>query len=261
MSTQAYGPTSGVEDFRAGLDPTRWIAAYLPAWSSRAAARAEWSTTAQGLTLAIPPEHPVWCAGDHDPPLRVSAIQSGNWSGPVGSMQGQQPFRSGQLVREAQPTLWGLTPHHGRVEVTCRATLTPESMFSAWLIGLEDHPDRCGEICLVEVFGSSVESSPMPSVELGRGVHAFRDPALREEFSAPRTPIDVAREHTYGVDWRADGVSFLLDGEVIDSVDQSPNYPMQLIIAIFEFPSRTEIAASDRTVPELSVREVRVDRR
>lgn len=258
MCAQAYGPGTLVEDFRDGLDPSRWIDAYLPAWSSRDDARADWSVTADGLRLAIPPDHPLWCAGDHEPSLRVSAIQSGNWSGPVGSTQGQQPFRTGQLVREAQPTLWGVTPHYGTIEVTCRATLTPESMFSAWLIGLEDEPDRCGEICLVEVFGSALENGATPTAELGRGVHAFRDPALREEFSAPRTEIDVAREHTYGVDWRADGVDFLLDGEVIDSVGQSPGYPMQLIIAIFEIPSCTDTSAAVRVLPELVVREVRV---
>lgn len=30
--------------------------------------------------------------------------------------------------------------------------LTENSMFSAWLIGLEDHPSCCGEICLIEVL-------------------------------------------------------------------------------------------------------------
>ena len=29
-------------------------------------------------------------------------------------------------------------------------------MFSAWMVGLEDEPDRCGEICIVEVFGDTV---------------------------------------------------------------------------------------------------------
>jgi hypothetical protein len=86
---------------------------------------------------------------------------------------------------------------------------------------------------------------------------ANADP-LWEGFSAPRMEIDVARDHAYGVDWRVDGVDFLLDGEVIDSVGQSPGYPMELIIAIFEFPSAADIADTRHVVPELLVREVRV---
>ena len=47
------------------------------------------------LQLTIPPDQALWCAGNHDPPLRVSGIQSGVFSGEVGSTVGQQPFRDG----------------------------------------------------------------------------------------------------------------------------------------------------------------------
>ncbi|WP_245906326.1 LamG domain-containing protein [Mycolicibacterium palauense] len=155
-----YGATSIDEDFGNGLDENVWLPAYLPAWSSRAAAAADWSVSERGLVLRIGAGHPLWCPQDHQPPLRVSAVQSANWSGPVGSTLGQQPFRPGQRVREAQPEMWGLTPLYGTVEVTCRADIDEASMFSAWMIGLEDLPSRCGEICLVEVFGSTVRSGP-----------------------------------------------------------------------------------------------------
>jgi hypothetical protein len=36
--------------------------------------------------------------------LRVSGIQSGAFSGEAGSTVGQQPFRDGLVVREAQAT-------------------------------------------------------------------------------------------------------------------------------------------------------------
>jgi hypothetical protein len=113
-------------------------------------------------------------------------VQSGNWSGPVGSSRGQQPFRDGLVVREAQSTRWGLTPHYGYVEVQCRVTITNRSMFSAWMVGLEDEPDLCGEICIVEVFGDTVTTGEdgRPVARLGCGVHAFRDPQLVEAFSA-----------------------------------------------------------------------------
>jgi hypothetical protein len=254
-----YGPLEIGETFANGLDTSVWTAAYLPAWSSRAAAAASWSTSADGLRLVIPAEHPVWCPGDHEPPLRVSAVQSGNWSGPVGSTQGQQPFRPGQRVREAQRAQWGFTPHYGRIEVTCRAGVGPGAMFSAWLIGLEDRPERCGEICLVEVFGDSAQTMPSgPTVDVGSGVHRFRDPALREDFGTERRAIDVTEPHTYAIDWTPAGVDFFIDDTRTRSSRSSPGYPMQLIIGVFDFPERrrTDRPTDDADGPELVVTRV-----
>ncbi|GAB3254202.1 glycoside hydrolase family 16 protein [Kineosporia babensis] len=229
------------------LDEQVWTASYLPAWSSRMEAAATYRLDADGLHLSIPPEQPLWCPDLHDGPLRVSAVQSGNFSGPVGSSHGQQAFRPGLLVREQQPTRWGFTPHYGRIEVECRATLTPSSMFSAWMVGLEhENPDDNGEITLVEVFGDNPAG-------LGHGIKAIRDPRLHEEFHAGPHPVDVSRNHRYAVHWQPDSVSFYLDGELLRTVEQAPQYPMQLIIAVFDFPGR---APATEVVPELVVRAV-----
>ncbi|MEJ2871755.1 glycoside hydrolase family 16 protein [Actinomycetospora sp. OC33-EN08] len=235
-----------------GLDTAVWTPAYLPAWSSRAAAAATYALTDDGLHLTIPDDHPVWCPDLHEPPLRVSAVQSGNRSGPVGSTDGQQPFREGLLVREEQPEVRGFVPHLGRIEVECRATLGPRSMFSAWMIGMEDRPERCGEICLVEVFGDAIGED---TAVLATGLHPFRDPALVEEFSADPHRVDVAEFHWYAVDWRADGVDFLVDDHVVRRSVQSPDYPMLLILAVFDFPDRAVPGRPDPT-PELVVRRV-----
>jgi hypothetical protein len=196
----------------------------------------------------------VWCADLHHPPLRVSAVQSGNASGPAGSTAGQQPFRAGLRVREAQPTVWGFTPFRGRVEVECRAVVGRGSMFSAWMVGLEDVPTRSGEICLVEVFGRTIRVEDSRTVaDVGSGVHPFRDPALHEEFSAEPTPIDVARFHTYAVDWSASRLVFSVDGSVTRVLDQAPDYPVQLILGVFDFPDESP---DPSVVPELVVRHV-----
>lgn len=255
MTELAPGPTALDERFADGLDLDVWTPAYVPAWSSRAAAAATWSTGPDGLHLTIPPEQPLWCPDRHQPPLRVSAVQSGNWSGPVGSTRGQQPFRDGLTVTEEQPAQWGCTPWYGRVEVECRARLDASSMFSAWMIGLEDQPDRCGEICLVEVFGETVADG---RVALGSGVHAFRDPRLQEEFDAPATRLDVAVPHRYAVEWRPGRVDFFLDGERNRTVQQAPQYPMELILGVFEFPERRR-ADRPRITPELVVHRVHVE--
>lgn len=248
-----YGARTIDERF-ADVDPATWTTSYLPAWSSRSEAAATWEVDDEGLRLSIAPAHPVWCEGDHEPALRVSGVQSGNWSGPVGSTRGQQPFRDGQVVREEQPACWGFTPEGGRVEVTCRAVIGPGSMFSAWMVGVEDEPERSGEICLVEVFGDSIrDGTDGPTAEVGCGIHPFRDPAMREEFNADRRAIDVSVAHTYGIEWTATGVSFV-DGTLMKSTAQSPRYPMQLILAVFEFPGQVRDGSVE--VPELVVSRV-----
>ena len=250
----ASGPGVIDERFdRGALDESRWVPAYLPAWSSMAAAAAAYAVDGDGLHLTLPVDHPRWCPDEHVGALRVSAVQSGNWSGPVGSTQGQQPFRDGLLVREEQVTQWGFTPHFGRLEVECRATLTPASMFSAWLVGLEIDPRDCGEICLVEVFGNTLDET---SAGLGSGIHRFRDPRLTEEFSVLTQEIDVSTLHRYAIDWQPDRVRFLVDDVELKVLDQAPDYPMQLIIGLFDFPDRYS-AADAAVVPELVVRRVR----
>ena len=237
------------DDFdAAGLDTGVWIPSYLPQWSSRAESAANYAVVASELRLTIPPEHGLWCSPEHDP-LRVSGIQSGVFSGEVGSTIGQQPFRDGAVVRESQPAQWGWTPHHGRLEVRARMELSPRSMAAVWMVGLEDEPSRCAEICIFEVFGDALEPG---SAAVGMGVHPFRDPAITDEFAAPRVAIDVTEPHVYAADWRPGRVEFLVDGEVVKTVDQAPDYPMQMMVAVFDFPDKAASAPPDH-VPELAV--------
>jgi Glycosyl hydrolases family 16 len=231
------------------LDPSVWTDGYLPAWSSRDAAAASYSVGSHGLVLSIPDGQQLWCPDDHPTPLRVSGIHSANRSGPVGSHDAQQLFRDGQVVREQQPTLLGFAPHFGTIAVTCMARLTPRSMFSAWMVGLEDRPERCGEICLMEVFGNTVAGG---TAAVGQGIHKFRDPALREDFAAEQRVIDVAEPHTYRADWRPGRVTFSIDGTRTRVCDQAPDYPMMLILGLFDFPAQP----GGNGVPEFQVTEV-----
>jgi hypothetical protein len=238
------------------LDTGVWIPHYLPMWSSRAESAATYSVDGSELRLTIPPEHGLWCADEHDP-LRVSGIQSGVFSGEVGSTRGQQPFREGLVVRESQPAQWGWTPHYGLLEVRARMDLSPRSMAAVWMVGLEDQPERSGEICIFEVFGDALaEEDGVPSAAVGMGVHPFRDPAISDEFEAPRVELDVTAFHVYAADWRPGRVDFLIDGRRIKTVDQAPDYPMQMMVAVFDFPDRAGSAPPDH-IPALVVDEVR----
>lgn len=236
------------------LNRQTWIPHYLPQWSSRAQSAATYTVTGSALQLSIPPEQGRWCAAEHEEPLRVSGIQSGVFSGPVGSTVGQQPFRSGLRVREAQRTQWGWTPHHGILEVRARMELTPRSMASVWMVGVEDEPHRSGEICLFEIFGDAIGPAG-PAV--GAGVHPFRDPALREDFATTVRPVDPADFHVYTADWRPGRVDFFVDGDHLRTVEQAPDYPMQMMIGVFDFPANPAAADHAGHTPLLAVDHVR----
>ncbi len=173
-----------VEEFDGtDLDTSVWLPHYLPMWSSREATRASYRLEDSCLVLDIPRDQGVWLPEDHSPPLRVSGLQSGNRSGAVGSTDGQQQVYDGQVVREEQEEFRGHLQAGGELSVRCRMTLSPRSMAALWLCGFEDEPDRCGEICVVEVFGKDVV--PGQSAEVGLGLKQIRDPGLSAGLRRP----------------------------------------------------------------------------
>ncbi len=166
----------------------------------------------------------------------------------------------GQLVREDQPRFEGWLMSSGRVDIRARMSLSARSMAALWMSGFEDDPDQeqCGEICVFEIFGNAVHVDP-PSAEVGVGIKPFRDPQLVEDFAAPRLPIDVTLPHNFAVSWDAREAVFTVDGEIVRSCPQPPAYPLQLMLAVFDFPDWST-GADDHLVPELVVEYVRAVR-
>jgi beta-glucanase (GH16 family) len=88
------------------------------------------------------------------------------------------------------------------------------------------------------------------------GLKEFRDPAVTRDFAAPRLPIDVAEFHDYAVDWAAEQAEFFVDGELIRTCLRPPAYPMQMMVAVFDFPDRSTGTDADQ-VPRLVVDHLR----
>ena len=42
------------------------------------------------------------------------------------------------------------------------------------------------------------------------------------------------------MEWTAEGIDFYLDDTLISSTKQSPDYPMQLMLNLYEFPSQSQ---------------------
>jgi Glycosyl hydrolases family 16 len=220
------------ETFAGPLEAGLWLPYYLPQWSSRERSAARYVLADGALRLRIEADQAPWCP-ELDGELRVSSLQTGVFAGPLGSAVGQHRFHPRAVVREEQRPQRLCTPLHGRVEVRAKALDDPYAMAAFWLIGYEDEPDRCGEICVCEIFGRDVRPD---RAAVGMGVRAFADPRLRDDFAAVELPIDVREAHVYAADWRPGRVDFLVDGELVRTVGQAPDYPMQLMLGIYELP-------------------------
>ena len=240
------------EDTFAGgeLDRGRWLPYYLPHWSSRERSVARYAVRDDCLRLRIDADQEPWCPA-LDGETRVSSLQTGAFSGPLGSTVGQHRFHPDAVVAEEQPAVRLYTPLYGRIEVRLRALDDPNAMVALWMIGYEDEPERSGELCVCEIFGSEV--GPDEAL-VGMGVHPFGDPALVDDFEKVRLPIDARELHEYAAEWTPDGVTFHVDGEPVRAVRQSPGYPLQLMLSLYEF---TSSADADRYPKELVVDRVR----
>jgi Glycosyl hydrolases family 16 len=217
-----------------GLDQERWLAHYLPHWTTPERSAARYAVGARGLELLVEADQPAW--RDEDGPLRVSNLQTGSFSGPAGSGRGQHRHRPGLTVRSPQPTrrLW--TPSSGLVEATMSASGDPTCMLALWLVGLEARsPQDSGEICIAELFGHAV--GPAAS-RVRLGVKAHHDPRLRTEMTDLVLDIDATQEHTYAAAWDAASVRFYVDDALVHSSDQGVDYELQLMVDLFEFPDQ-----------------------
>jgi Glycosyl hydrolases family 16 len=215
-----------------GLDRERWLPWYLPQWSSRERAAARYSLGEAGLRLAVEADQEPWCP-ELDGEVRVSSLQTGLFTGPVGSAVGQHRFHPDAIVREEQESIRLYTPLYGRVELRARFSDDRTTMAALWMIGYEDEPHRSAEICVCEIFGRDVSPG---SARVGMGVHPFGDPRMRDEFARLPVELDVREPHEYAAEWTPGRVEFSVDGSRVKTVDQAPDYPMQLMLGLYEFP-------------------------
>jgi Glycosyl hydrolases family 16 len=173
-----------------------------------------------------------WCP-EWDGDIRVSSLQTALFAGPLGSAVGQHRFHPEALVREAQENVRLYTPQYGRVELRAKAIDDPHAMVALWMIGYGDEPERTGEICICEIFGRDVG---VDQAAVGMGLHPFGDPDIVDDFAAVPLPIDAREFHVYAAEWDSEQVAFFVDGELVRTVGQSPAYPMQLMLDIYDFP-------------------------
>jgi hypothetical protein len=102
----------------------------------------------------------------------------------------------------------------------------------------------------MEIFGRDVSPG---RAAVGMGVHPHHDPRLRDDFERLELALDPAEPHDYAIDWTAEGIAWEVDGRRVRGVDQTPDYPMQLMLGVYAF---REIEAGERP-PRFVVENVR----
>ena len=231
------------------LSPARWVPHYLPHWTTPERSAARFDLTGDALRLRIDREQPAW--RDADGGLRVSNLQSGSWSGPLGSNRGQHRHVDGLTVVSPQPERRLYTPSAGLVEAALRASIDPTTMLAFWLIGFEaDSPEDSAEICVVELFGDSIGTT---TSTVSIGVKAHHDPRVHDDMARIPLDLDATTWHTYAAAWTPERVRFYIDDRLVRTVDQGIDYPMQLMVDLFEFRT-DETAAYPKTGEVAAVR-------
>ncbi|TGY34308.1 hypothetical protein E5344_13265 [Microbacterium laevaniformans] len=221
------------DDFSAGLSPERWVASYLPQWTTPERARAHYGIVAAGIELRIDSDQLDWRL--EDAPLRVSNLQTGVYSGPVGSRLGTHRHRVDLDVRTETPQCLLFAPSRGRVDITVSASRATNCMLAAWLVGTEHRsPTESGEICIFEI-----DADGIGEVTVARtGIKAHHDPELTTDMGEVVIPLDASSPHTWTVIWGQGETVIGCEGRSLRRITQAPDYPMFLMIDLFEIGPR-----------------------
>jgi hypothetical protein len=227
------------------LDRTKWFPYMLPHWSSMARSAARYEVAAGILRLLIERDHERWRDGAD----RASNLATGSHAGPMGSDIGLFRFDPTLTVTDDVPEIRNYAPRFGYFETRIRAVPVVGYHVALWMTGVE--AAAAGEIRVFEIHGANVRQS---GSRIDYGILRWDDPDLRDELYEDPLPIDASEFHTYAVEWTPRQVAFFVDDRERRRVDQSPQYPMQFMLGIYERPE--EVVAGGGPEPWPRVMEV-----
>ena len=217
------------ERFGGPLSAERWVTRYLPHWTTPDRSEARYRITPDGLELRIERDQLDW--RPEEAPLRVSNLQTGTYSGLVGSTSGTHRHRDDLRVRTETPLQLLFAPVSGRVDLTMSATRDDGCMLAAWLVGTEHvSPDDSGEICIVEIDADAVGQRTV----VRNGVKAHHDRRMHTDMAEVTLPLDASLPHTWTVIWGSGQTVIGCDGLIVRRIAQAPTYPLFLMVDLFE---------------------------
>ena len=178
-TSSSMGTTSTT---RAGSPTTRRTGVRATATAAR------YEVSGGTLKLRIDADTPRW-SPEYDGDVRVSHLQTGQFSGPVGSRRrsaslpprpgGPRGAGRGAALAAALRRDRGAGPRHPP---------SGSAMVALWPIGFEDAAGDCGEICIFEIFGSELDDD---GGLVGVGVKPQHDPRLELDFEKVRVDGDL----------------------------------------------------------------------
>ena len=224
------------EDFNdSDLNLKHWVPYYLPQWSSREKSKPNFTIKDNLLTLLINKNQQPWCP-EFNGDVKCSSLQTGMYAGCLGSDKGQHKFFNvNAVVREQQVNVKKYVPQYGYFEMRAKFAATKSNVVALWMIGYEDSPERSAELCIMEIKGCNVNKNKS---KIGIGLHNFNDSKLVDEFSEKDYEIDVTQFHIYAAEWTKDSIVFFINNKIVKVVNQSPDYPMQFMLGIYEIPAK-----------------------
>jgi hypothetical protein len=224
------------DDFSTPLRADLWVGHYLPQWTTPDRSAARYESSGAGLRLRIDDDQLDWRA--EDAPMRVSNIQTGTFSGDAGSRRGTHRYRrDGLTVRTPTATRLLWAPCAGRVDLTVSASRDDDCMLAGWLIGTEHlAEENAGEVCVFEIDAAAIGETES---RVRCGVRAHHDPRLTTDMAEMAVSGDLSLPHTWTVIWGNGETIIGCDGAVLRHIAQAPDYPLFLMIDLFEIGQRT----------------------
>ncbi len=218
------------DDFSGGISAERWVPHYLPQWTTPERSAARLRVVPRGVELRIEEDQPDW--RPEDAPLRVSNLQTGAFSGPLGSAVGTHRHRpDGLSVRTPVGARLLFAPAAGRIDIVVSASRDLGCMTAAWLVGTEHRgPTEAGEICVFEIDAEAIG----PTSQARAGVKAHGDERLVTDMAPVSVPVDASRRHTWTVIWGGGQTVIGCAGVVVRAIAQAPSYPLFLMLDLFE---------------------------
>lgn len=211
----------------AALDQTKWFPHMLPHWSSLKAAAARLELGGGVLKLLIEADQQPWLAGAD----RASHLQTAHYSGVKGSQVGQFRYDSNFVVTADIEMIKNYTPQFGYFETRLKAVPIVGYHVALWMIGFDEA--ESGEIRIFEIHGGNISTTQS---RIDYGVLAWNDPQLKDECFEDLLQIDAAEFHIYAVEWTPTHIDFFVDNVKLRTIHQSPNYPMQFMLGVYERP-------------------------
>ena len=129
------------------------------------------------------------------------------------------------------PTIKNYTPQFGYFETRIKAVPVVGYHIALWMIGFD--AEQAGEIRIFEIHGGNVGAKQS---RVDYGILAWSDPNLHDECFEEVLKINAAEYHIYAVEWTPTHLDFFVDNTKIRTIRQSPQYPMQFMLGVYERP-------------------------